>query len=129
MHQPSPSVERRVDWRAVAIGFAATALAQAALAVMLLAQHPDDGVLQMAGVFAAVVVGGFVAGKLAGRHGAWNGMLVAVVFILAGALSRSVAEQQLARLTGGPLHMGGVIFTDVVQLAGGTLGGWLARRN
>jgi hypothetical protein len=122
-------VERGVDWRAVAIGFAATALAQAALVLALLARHPDDLVLQTGSVFTAVLAGGFVAGQLAGRNGSWNGMLVAVVFILAGALSRSVAEQPVARLYGGPLHMGGVILADVVQLAAGTLGGWLARRN
>jgi hypothetical protein len=57
-------------------------------------------------------------------------MLVAVVFILAGALSRSVAEQQLGRLAGGgALHTGSLIVLDVLQLTGGTLGGWLARRN
>jgi len=127
MHDPT--MERRTDWRAVAAGFAAGALVQAALGILLLFHHPDDPILWAAGSFVAVLAGGFVAGSLAQR-GSWNGMLVAVVFILAGALSRSVADQQLGRFAGGgPLHMGGLIVVDVLQLAAGTLGGWLARRN
>ncbi len=122
-------MERRTDWRAVAAGFAAGALVQAGLGILFLFSHPDDPVLWAAGSFLALLAGGFVAGRLSQR-GSWNGMLVAVVFILAGALSRSVAEQPLGRLAGGgALHMGGLIMVDVLQLAGGTLGGWLARRN
>lgn len=128
MHEPT--MERRTDWRAVAAGFAVGGLTQAALAVTLLSSHPQDPVLQGAGSFVAVALGGFVAGRLARQRGSWNGVLVAVVFILAAALSRSVAEQQLGRLPGGgALHTGSLIVFDVLQLTGGTLGGWLARRN
>jgi len=81
----------------------------------------------------AILLGGFLAGwigPIAG--GMWNGMTVAIGFIAVSALARTILEAQLSRAVGlsgfSSSDMTGLIVGDLVELSGGTLGGWLSHR-
>jgi hypothetical protein len=71
-----------------------------------------------------------VAGRLGPlTGGVWNGMLVAIGFIVVEALARTIMD---VRLMGNPgvTHASDMVtlfVDDIVALSGGTLGGWLSR--
>lgn len=97
-------------------------------------QHADGGIVGMAS-FLAVILGGFVAARSARRYGLYQGVVVAIGFIVVGALSeflqeRSIVQASLAqgshRLVDlGPMNMGGLISGDFIALFGGSFGGML----
>lgn len=97
----------------------------------------DGGIVGVSS-FVAVIVGGFVAARLAGQWGLYQGVVVAVGFIATGALYQFAVEASLvhtALTTGshnlvdlGPMRIDNVVSGDLLALFGGSVGGLLARR-
>ncbi len=111
-----------IDWIAVAIGAVAAVVIAVALVNVAAAAKADLSAI--AGIV-GVSAGGYVAGRRAGRAGALHGTLVAaaVVVLLGlgvlpqpGTASNVVADTALT------------VLSDVVVLAAGTIGGWVATR-
>jgi hypothetical protein len=129
---PEPAethVERRVDWFAASVGLVVAVLAQLAGGALLFT-HGGSLVTQELFAFGILVLAGFVAGRLGPlTGGVWNGILVAIGFILVEALARTIMD---VRLMGNPAATHGsdmitLFVDDIVVLSGGTLGGWLSR--
>jgi hypothetical protein len=126
---PEPrSVDRRLDWFAASVGLVLAVLAQ--LAGVFLFTHGSSLATQELFAFGILLVAGFVAGRLGPlTGGVWNGMLVAIGFIVVEALARTIMD---VRLMGNPAvthasDMVTLFVDDIVVLSGGTLGGWLSR--
>ena len=119
-----------IRWPAVLAGF----VVAAALGIVLgqgarLASIDNPGT-QASLEFFALVGGGYVAGRLAGRVGVMQGVAVAILFILIAASWKAWVEIELATKYGphvlGPMDMGGLVLGDLVHLTGACVGGWLA---
>lgn len=123
----------RIDLRAASVGLVAAVMLQLLGSSVVFGGRAGNPFAQGVLTFSALLVGGFLAGWLGPVAGsAWNGTVVAIGFIAVAALARTILETQLAR-TVGPLALGssdmtGLIVGDLVELSGGTLGGWLSRR-
>ncbi len=99
----------------------------------------DGGVVGMA-TFIAVIAGGLVGARVAGRQGAWHGMMVGIGFIAIAIGYEFADEVRLVhdsfQVTGGPrnlidlgpMRIDQVITGDLLALFGGSVGGFLARR-
>lgn len=97
----------------------------------------DGGIVGMA-TFLGVLAGAYVAARLAGRFELYQGTVVAVGFIIVGAMfefgqEASAVHASLATGTHtlidlGPMNMGGLISGDMLALVGGSIGALLARR-
>ena len=97
----------------------------------------DGGVVGVA-TFLAVLFGGFLAARLAGRFGLYQGVVVGAGFIAVGAIFQFGQEAQIVHssLTSGthtlvdlgPMSMGNLISGDMLALVGGSIGGLLSRR-
>jgi hypothetical protein len=152
------AVERRPDadapegagisWRHCLVGLAAgelvlLLLSDGGLALANLAFGSDgrnklDGGIVGVATFVAVLVGAYIAARLAGRTELYQGIVVAVGFIVVGAMfefgqEASAVHSSLSSGTHtlidlGPMNMGGLISGDFLALLGGSLGGLLARR-
>lgn len=117
--------ERRVDWFATGLGLVLAVLIQIIGGALLLRTYRPGPLGEGLLTFAALLAGGFLAGYLGPLQTAvWNGMIVAVAFIIV---------QQLAGAAGpiGPvgsagLDMVGLIIDDLIVLTGGTFGGLAA---
>ncbi len=127
--QGQSGVERRIDWFAAGIGLVLAVLLELVGGVLLFPHGAGLGSQELF-AFGVLLVAGFVAGRLGPLGGGvWNGMLVAIGFIVVEALARTITDVQLV----GPASaahgsdMGGLVVGDVVALSGGTLGGWLSR--
>jgi hypothetical protein len=122
MAKRAPAGTRQVDWFAAGVGLVLAVVAQLAGSTVLFGGHRSDVMGQGVLTFAALLVGGFLAGYLGPDSAAiWNGIVVAVAFIAVAQLAGS-----------GPIGTGdmgtvSLVVNDVVILTGGTLGGWLAR--
>lgn len=118
---------RRIDWFAASVGLVLAVLLQLAAGALL----PGVGMAtQELFAFGILLAAGFVAGRLGPMTGgAWNGMLVAIGFIVVEALARTITDAQPigAAAAAHGSDMGGLVVGDVVVLSGGTLGGWLSR--
>lgn len=120
-----------ISWKGVAIGF----LASAGLAMLLGALGAQVGIEGHLGTAAALeltalLVGGYVAGRLGGQFGVIQGVAVAIIFIVIAASLKAWVEIDLATKFGhqvlGPMDMGGLILGDLIHLVGGFAGGWLS---
>jgi hypothetical protein len=97
----------------------------------------DGGIVGMA-TFLGVLGGAYLAARLAGRFELYQGTVVAVGFIIVGAMYQfgqeaSTVHQSLSSGTHtlidlGPMNLGGLISGDLVALIGGSIGALLARR-
>ena len=97
----------------------------------------DGGIVGVA-TLVAVVAGGFLAGRLAGRFELYQGIIVGVGFIIIGAIFQFLVEASIVRtalathshyiVDLGPMSMGNLISGDFLALFGGSVGGLLARR-
>lgn len=94
----------------------------------------DGGIVGVAS-FLAVILGAYLAARLAGRFGMYQGIWVAVGFIAVSAITQYVHEQHIVQLSLqsgthrlvdlGSMNMGGLFSGDLLALFGGTFGGWL----
>jgi len=120
-----------LDWRAVGLGFLTAAGAAIALGAIGARVGLEGNLGAAASLeFGALLLGGYVAGRRAGRIGVIQGVAVAVIFIVISASIKAWVEIDLATRYGpqvlGPMDMGGLILGDLVHLIGGCVGGWLA---
>jgi len=137
-----------VSWRHCLVGLVAgelllLLLSDGGLALANLAFGSDErnrldgGIVGMA-TFISVLVGAYIAARLAGRMELYQGTVVAVGFIAVGAMFEFGQEASAvhANLTSGshtlidlgPMNMGGLISGDFLALIGGSIGALLARR-
>jgi hypothetical protein len=115
----------------VALGLANAAFGNAGF------QSADGGIVGVS-TFLAVLLGGYLAARWAGRLGLYQGVVVGIGFIIVGALFQfgqeaSVVHSSLASGTHtlvdlGPMSMGNLISGDMLALVGGSIGGLLSRR-
>lgn len=91
-----------------------------ALFALAIAELVGLGVISLA----ALAVGGFLAGRLAGRHGLLQGAATGTSFIVAAALLDTVAAVPL--LAGDTVTL---VVLDTLHLAVAAAGGWLATRS
>jgi hypothetical protein len=138
----------QVSWRSCAVGLLAGevvlfVLSNVSLGVANAAfgsagfQTADGGIVGVS-TFLAVLLGGFLAARLAGRFGLYQGVVVGAGFIAVGAIFQFAQEAQIVHsslATGthtlvdlGPMSMGNLISGDMLALVGGSIGGLLSRR-
>ena len=83
-------------------------------------------------MFGALIVGGYVAGHLAGRFHVFNGALASVLYIFVTVTLNALREAPLAREYGlnalPPIDLVQLTITDVLAMTGASWGGWLAGR-
>ena len=123
----TPDVAR---WVAVGLG-CVTALGMSALFELLLSDVSINALHYLA-IFLALVIGGFVAGHLAGRHHAFYGALASVLYIFITVTVSAIREAPVARELGiaalPPIDFVQLTITDVLAMSGASWGGWLAGR-
>jgi hypothetical protein len=95
----------------------------------------DGGVVGVSTLL-AVIFGGYLAARLAGRAGMYQGIVVAIGFIAVGALYEFLQESSIIAgalaanthhlIDLGPMDMGSVFSGDLLALFGGTVGGLLS---
>jgi hypothetical protein len=100
-------------------------------------QSADGGIVGVSTLL-AVMFGGFLAARLAGHHGLFQGIVVACGFIAwgatfqflneAGAVATSLSAGGHKLIDLGPMDMGSVVSGDLLALFGGTVGGLLSGR-
>ncbi|HEY7926976.1 MAG TPA: hypothetical protein VIG86_06085 [Candidatus Dormibacteraeota bacterium] len=138
----------QISWRSCAVGLvtgeaALFVLSNVGLGVANAAfgnagfQSADGGVVGVS-TFLAVLLGGYIAARLAGRFDLYQGVVVGAGFIAVGALFQfaqeaSIVHSSLASGTHtlvdlGPMSMGNLISGDMLALVGGSIGGLVARR-
>jgi hypothetical protein len=119
-----------ISWKGVAIGSLVALGLSMAMGRLTAPTLQTNLGAQASMLFAAMFVGGLVAGKIAGRMGVIQGMAIAVIFILIGASIKAYVEIDMATQFGpqvlGPMDMGGLILGDLIHLLGACTGGWLA---
>src|SRR5688572_14415333 len=121
----------QIRWPAVLAGFVVAAVLGMMLgrAASVLAGVENPGTLATL-EFVALLVGGYLAGRLGGQVGVMQGVAVAVLFILVAASYKAWVEISMVSRFGpqvlGPMDMGGLILGDLIHLTGACLGGWLA---
>ncbi len=121
---------RRVDWFAAGLGLVLAVVIELVGGTLLLPGHRGQLVSQGLLTFGALLAGGFLAGFV-GPVGsaAWNGVVVAVAFIVVEELAGAVGP--LGPVGSAGLDTLGLVIDDVLVLSGGTIGGLaagLARR-
>ncbi|MDQ3810212.1 MAG: hypothetical protein M3336_07970 [Chloroflexota bacterium] len=118
-------------WVAIALG-AISALGMQALFDLLTAQAGLGrlAVAHYLGLFAALVLGGYVAGHLVRRWHALHGALAAATFIFVSVTINALREAPVARELGlqalPPIDFVQLTITDLLAMTGGSWGGWLA---
>lgn len=124
MAKTPPAGARQVDWFAAGLGLVLAVAAQLVGGTLLFGGHRTGAVGQGLLTLAALLTGGFLAGYLGPESASvWNGIVVAIGFIVVAQLAGSVGP-----IGTGDLGTAGLVVDDVLVLGGGTLGGWLARR-
>ncbi|HEX3605883.1 MAG TPA: YrzE family protein [Candidatus Dormibacteraeota bacterium] len=135
-----------IDWRACLAGLLVGELALLILtngglnlagALFGPTERLDGGIVGV-GSFLAVILGGFLAARLAGRWGLYQGTAVAIGFILVSVIVQFAQEASIVHsslnsgahhiVDLGPMRIDNVISGDLLALFGGSFGGWLARR-
>jgi hypothetical protein len=138
--------ERHISWRHCLIGWVVgegvlllltNGALDAANAAFGGTDRVDGGIVGICS-FLSVMLGGFVAARLAGRYGAYQGIVVAIGFIVVYAAYQFAVEASVVHsaLTSGshslvdlgPMRVEDVFTGDLLALGGGTFGGWLSRR-
>lgn len=121
----------QIRWPAVGVGFGVAVV----LLFGLTRVGPELGLASgrvgvVATEFVALLVGGYVAGRLGGQAGPLQGVGVAIVYIIVAVTAEAFREASLAGGSGGdalpPLDLGELVVSDLVRLVGAWLGGWLA---
>lgn len=121
---------RRVDWFAAGLGLVLAVVIQLVGGTLLIGTLRGQLVTQGLLTFGALLAGGFLAGFIGPPAGAvWNGLVVAVGFIVVEELAGTVGP--VGPLGSAGLDTVGLVIDDVLVLSGGTIGGLaagLARR-
>ncbi|HYA00318.1 MAG TPA: hypothetical protein VEK76_08210 [Candidatus Binatia bacterium] len=149
--QPRPVAERRqrtISWRHCLIGLVVGELILFVVSNVALdltdfwfgtagVNNVDGGVTGVTS-FVAVIAGAFLAARLARRWELYQGIVVAIGFIVVAAVFTFIQEAsavQGALASGshspvdlGSMDMGSLISGDLLALLGGSVGGLLARR-
>lgn len=119
----------RIRWRAVFAGFLVTALCALVVSPVLerIGLQLKAGPVDMLSML-SILVGGFVAGRLAGRFEGMHGAIVAVLFIFFIRLSKQVIDEiQVANALGlkalGKVDSWGNFGQDFFHFIAGALGG------
>ncbi len=119
---------RRVDWLAASLGLILAVVAQLAGGALLFPARGGGFVGDALLTFGALLAGGFLAGFIGPVSGVvWNGILVAIGFILVVGLATTFFQAPFSGAGG--LAAGdttSLVIGDLLVLAGGTLGGVLA---
>ena len=116
---------RRVDWFAAGLGLVLAVVVQLAGGTLLIGSHRGQLVTQGLLTFAALLAGGLLAGFIGPPAGAvWNGLVVAVGFIVVEELAGTVGP--VGPLGSAGLDTLGLVIDDVLVLSGGTIGGLAA---
>ena len=116
---------RRVDWFAAGLGLVLAVAIQLIGGTLLFGSHRPDIVSQGLLTFGALLAGGGLAGTIGPLDGAaWNGVIVAVGFIVVEELAGALGP--VARFGSAGLDTVGLVVDDVLVLSGGTIGGLLA---
>ena len=135
---------RTISWRHCLIGLLVGEIALLVISnVGLIAtnaafggtQNIDGGVVGVATLL-AVILGGWLAARLAGRFGLYQGIVVAVGFIAVGAvytffqessiIASSLATNSHHLVDLGPMNLGNLFSGDLLALFGGSVGGLLS---
>jgi hypothetical protein len=119
-------------WLAVGLG-GVTALGMQSLFTLIFGSAlTSTSAAHYAALFGALVLGGYVAGHLVGRHHIFHGALAAVVYIFVTVTVNAIREAPVARQLGmgalEPINLIELTITDVVAMLGASCGGWLASR-
>jgi hypothetical protein len=116
---------RRVDWFAAGLGLVLAVVIQLVGGTLLIGGHRGLLVTQGLLTFGALLAGGFLAGFIGPPAGAaWNGVIVAVAFIVVEELAGAMGP--VGPLGSAGLDTIGLVIDDVLVLSGGTLGGLAA---
>jgi hypothetical protein len=99
------------------------------------AQSADGGIVGVA-TLVAVIFGGYLAARKAGRFGLYQGITVAIGFIIWGAAFQFFSEASTVAgslnsgshtlVDLGPMNLGNVFTGDLLALFGGSVGGLLS---
>ncbi len=128
-----PAFFRRINYPAVAVGFAVAMVIFLVLGSLI--PSPHGQLAASSGAYFAVSViamfsGGLAAGMIEPKYGVLNGPLVAVIYIFVGFLLTFNAELQQVKIVGplglGPMRVDRVFAADVPQLFFASLGGYVA---
>jgi hypothetical protein len=133
-----------ISWRHCLVGLVAGEVALLVLSnVALIATNAafgssgniDGGVVGVS-TLVAVIFGGWLAAKLAGRFGLYQGIIVAIGFIAVGAvytffqesstIASSLATNSHHLIDLGPMNLGNLFSGDLLALFGGSVGGLLS---
>ena len=140
-------VGRSISWLHCVIGMVAgeallLVLSNVALAISNAAfgasgDAADGGIVGISTLL-AVIFGGYLAGRLAGRFELYQGIVVAIGFIAVGAVFQFLQEASIVHtalgsgshylVDLGPMSMGNLISGDFLALFGGSVGGLFAAR-
>lgn len=140
---------RAISWRHCALGLLAgealllivsnVALGLTNAAFGSAGLNAADGGIVGITTLLAVILGGWLAARLAGRYELYQGVVVGIGFIVVGALFQFLQEAQIthtALASGshylvdlGPMSIGGVVTGDMLALFGGSVGGLFAARH
>jgi hypothetical protein len=149
--EPAPGAMPPICWRAVLAGVAAGQLllllltnAGVDLANYFFGSTPSgtlDGGIVGVSTLLAVIAGGFLAGRIAAAHGAYQGTIVGIGFIIVAVVFQFAQEASIVHsalsaagpgqnylVDLGPMHIDQVFMGDLLALFGGSVGGFLARR-
>lgn len=137
---------RTISWRHCLIGVVAGEVALLVISnVGLIATNAafgptsniDGGVVGVSTLL-AVIFGGWLAARLAGRFGLYQGIVVAIGFIAVGAvytffqesstIASSLATNSHHLIDLGPMDLGNLFSGDLLALFGGSVGGLLSGR-
>ena len=128
-----PAFFRRINYGAVAIGFAVAMLVFLGLGSLV--PSPGGQLAASSGAYFAVSVvamfsGGLAAGMREPKYGVLNGPLVAVIYIFVGFILTFNAELAKVKIVGplglGPMRVDRVFAADIPQLFFASLGGYVA---
>lgn len=116
---------RRVDWFAAGVGLVLAVAVQLVGGTILFGSSHPSVVSQGLLTFVALLAGGALAGTIGPISGAaWNGVIVAVGFIVVEELAGALGP--VGRFGSAGLDTLGLVIDDVLVLSGGTIGGLLA---
>jgi hypothetical protein len=125
-----------ISWRHCLLGLLISNVALIATNAAFGGTDNIDGGVVGVSTLLAVILGGWLAAKLAGRFGLYQGIVVAIGFIAVGAIytffqessiiAASLATNSHHLIDLGPMDLGNLFSGDLLALFGGSVGGLLS---